>query len=167
MSKHSWALTPSSLAVLGTLLHDLRPNLALEFGSGFSTVLLRRFCGRTISLEHHPKWWRTTAQMVATEIEDLLLAPITEIKTPAGPLPTYDAVLPDGIDFVLIDGPPGAIGRAGTLFSVWPHLAADATIVLDDASRQAEQDIVNLWARHLPIEAEPLSQRLLAIRPVR
>ena len=60
----------------------------------------------------------TAATLPASPTGELRLCPLTEVDTPLGPLPFYATTLPDQIGFVLIDGPPGAIGRAGTLFAL-------------------------------------------------
>jgi len=57
------------------------------------------------------------------------------------------------IDLVLIDGPPAATGpkaRYPALPYIIDLLAPHATVILDDAHRQEEADIVEEWLREFP-----------------
>jgi hypothetical protein len=49
------------------------------------------------------------------------------------------------VDLCFIDGPPEAVGRAGTLLSVGPYLSDEATVLLDDIQRTGEQSAIRLW----------------------
>lgn len=159
-----WVMSDADLAMLDERLAVIRPQLAVECGSGASTRLLRTHAGRVISLEHLERWAVDTEQHCADVAPgELVVASIVQVDTPAGPLPFYDVDLPYGIDFALIDGPPGSIGRSGTLFALWPHLTAGARVWLDDAERPDEVDAIRLWFRHLPIRVERLSARVVEI----
>lgn len=57
------------------------------------------------------------------------------------------------IDLVLIDGPPAATGPAArypALPNIIDLLASNAVVVLDDAHRQEEEDIVQAWLESYP-----------------
>jgi hypothetical protein len=154
----------ADLAMLDERLAVLRPQLAVECGSGASTRILRVHAARAITLEHLERWAADT-EIYCADVGpgELIVAPIVDVGTPAGLLPFYDVELPDGIDFALIDGPPGTIGRSGTLFALWPHLAERAVVWLDDADREAEERALLLWQRHYPIRIERLSSRVVEI----
>lgn len=159
-----WVMSDTDLAMLDERLALSRPQLAVECGSGASTRLLRVHAARTISLEHLERWAVDTEQYCADVPNgELIVASIVDIDTPGGPLPFYDVDLPYGIDFALIDGPPGSIGRAGTLFGLWPHLSDKARVWLDDVDRGDEEAALRLWLKHLPIRAERLSARVVEI----
>lgn len=163
-SKNPWALVPESLHLLELKLDEMRPTLALECGSGLSTPILQRYAEHAISLEHLSRWYSNTRLLVDRFSGDLRLAELETIRTPAGPQKFYATDLPDGIEFVLIDGPPESVGRIGTLFAIWPHLAENAVIWLDDWQRDGERRAVELWDEHLGIETNSVSEKLLEIR---
>lgn len=90
-----WALNPSDLLELWTLLDRLRPKQVLELGSGTSSVwlgyALERFGGRLVSVEHLPQFAdRTRAQLQrhalaeVAEVREAPLCPVTLAREVAG-----------------------------------------------------------------------------------
>lgn len=154
-----WALDRWTAHELAAHLDRTRPATVLEAGSGVSTVLLAEYAARTgahvTSLEHRPVYAAATAQRLRdrglTDHVDLRLANLGQLDTPAGVFRWYDTPLPDKIDFALIDGPPGTVGRGGALFALCPSLTPDATVWLDDADRDGERAAVAAWTRWLPV----------------
>lgn len=147
-----WALDQEGARLLAERLAERRPRLVVEAGSGTSTVLLAEYAritgARVISLEHQTQFLERTRGLLAEHgldgHVDVRLAPLQ--ATPAGPW--YDTVLPDGVDLVLVDGPPeGAGGRAAALPELLPHLADGAELLLDDADRPGEQAALEQWRR--------------------
>lgn len=120
-------------------LQELRPKVAVEFGSGFSTGLIALYADECLSLEntakHAPPW------------------PCVRLcKTGDG---TYDTDLPDGVEFALIDGPIARrVGRHNTFPHLWPHLAETFEVWLDDYRRDHERTIVADWCERFPITVE-------------
>ena len=59
------------------------------------------------------------------------------------------AVVPNSVDLLLVDGPPGEVGPQSR-YPAFPlleqFLSDSALIVLDDGRRQEEQQIVTRWA---------------------
>ncbi|MGE5926930.1 MAG: hypothetical protein ACM357_06230, partial [Gemmatimonadota bacterium] len=53
-------------------------------------------------------------------------------------------------DLVLVDAPQSWIGRGGALHTAIPHLAKGALIVVDDAGREGERNLVGGWLRAYP-----------------
>lgn len=173
-----WALDDDGLALLAAHLDAMRPPVAVEFGSGKTTPLLRRYAGHTVSLEHlpewaektkllcreqRPRWWRRLGRS-ARNTGDLQLVDIVSIDTPVGRLPVYDATLPARVDFALIDGPPKSIGRLGAMFQLFPSLNNDAIVWLDDVNRPEEIAVLDVWQQHFPLEVELVSERIAQIR---
>jgi len=162
-----WTLPDDVLAALDGHLADLKPALTVEAGSGRSTAVLARRSRRHIALEHLPKIGIETRQQTPYDTLDLRIAPLIRYRTPAGKFLWYDTDLPDGIDFALIDGPPGRkVGRQAAGFAIIPNLAPDGEVWLDDADRDHEQHCLTLWAEHLPIvvTAHPRFARIVIIR---
>jgi predicted O-methyltransferase YrrM len=132
----------------------------LECGSGLSTVLMglalrdrARSCGpaRFYSLEHDEGWLQETQWLLRRLRLDrwveLIHAPLQRTVTHEGLLFTYDVsmVPPRDIDFVLIDGPPGQVGRADVVRRIHGRLSPHAVVVLDDAARRSEQQCCDAW----------------------
>lgn len=175
-----WALNDEGLALLTCHLQTTRPNVALEFGSGKTTPIFRRFAGHTLSLEHLPEWGEKTAKLCEADrpnwwqrltrpsqrTAELRIVSIGSIETPIGPLPVYDTTLPAAVDFALIDGPPKSIGRRGVMFQLFPSLTAQSVVWLDDVNRPEETEILALWEEHFPLTVKPISDRIAQIQIV-
>jgi hypothetical protein len=130
------------------------PGPILECGSGLTTFLLGLYAGRrgvqTWSLEHMPEWQaRVTAALHRHRIPgvDICLAPLRGY----GNFDWYDpplAALPESFSLVVCDGPPETTqgGRYGLLPVLGERLSADALILLDDAERESEREVLRRWA---------------------
>jgi hypothetical protein len=125
----------------------------LECGSGLTSLLLGLYAGRrnvqTWSLEHIPEWHcRVTAALQRYRISgvDVRLAPLREYGDFQWYDPPIDA-LPETFSLIVCDGPPGTIhgGRYGLLPVLGSRLGADTLILLDDADREAETDVLRRW----------------------
>ncbi|WP_229069428.1 O-methyltransferase [Actinoplanes sp. DH11] len=158
-SSGEWALNPTDLLELLHLIRVRQPRLVLELGSGTSTVwiayALEQFGGRLISLDHDAEFARRTRAVLAahglTGIAEVRDAPLTPATIDGRDYPWYDpetlADLHD-IDFVLIDGPPAAVGegaRYPALHMIEKRLADRATLIFDDAGRKDEQAAMTAW----------------------
>lgn len=146
-----WSLDNAALAELDVYLWSRKPKVVVECGSGVSTLVLARYAqsndAKVVSLEHDARWANHTGQLLfklgLQHCIDLRHAPLSE-----APDPWYQTDLPDGIEFVLIDGPPLALGgRAATFPALQPHLADDWEVWLDDADRPEEQAALKKWKK--------------------
>ncbi|GIF02947.1 class I SAM-dependent methyltransferase [Actinoplanes siamensis] len=158
-SSGDYALNPTDLLELLFLVRSRRPRLVLELGSGTSTVwlgyVLEQVGGRLVSLDHDPGYAnRTRAALRAhglTAVAEVRDAPLTPVELGDRTYSWYDpAVLEDldGVDFLLVDGPPAAVGpdsRHPALPVAGTRLADRATIVFDDANRKDEQAAIERW----------------------
>jgi hypothetical protein len=125
----------------------------LECGTGLTSLLIGLYAGRrnvqTWSLEHIPEWHaRVTAVLKRHRIPgvDVRLAPLREY----GDFQWYDAplaALPESFSLIICDGPPGTIhgGRYGLLPVLGTRVGPDTLILLDDADREAETDVLRRW----------------------
>jgi len=114
--------------------------IILEMGSGDGTTALIQHGFEVVSIEHDEAW-------ANLHPGTCILAPI--VPTPAATaaeesgwygLDPEDPSLPEEIDLLLIDGPPGWIGRSGILDH--PSLFERAKhILIDDTDRPAEQGL--------------------------
>lgn len=150
-----WALDQATARELAAWLDHARPATILEAGSGASTVLLAEYAARTgatvVSLEHSPVHAARTEQLLREWglADRVHLRPAPIVATDTGPW--YAAQICDPIDFALIDGPPGTIGRNAALPHLYPHLRGDWRVWVDDADRPGEHAAVTDWARRLPV----------------
>ena len=166
-----WALDASAIDRIAELVRAQRPATAVEFGSGTSTVVLAALLAeihgddrpRLLSFEQDPAWAQRTRQALA---ERGLAAQATVIELALGD-PGGDApagfVLTDAAaaalretapELILVDGPTldSGASRLGTIDLVAPYLKADATLLLDDALRDAELCIAAAWAEREDVD---------------
>ena len=106
----------------------------LELGSGSGTVELTHHYN-VYSIEHDGKW------VGRAEKSTYIYAPIVKY---AG-YSWYDVEivreqLPKEYDLILVDGPPGTIGREGFLNNI-ELFKTDVPIIIDDSNRPAEARI--------------------------
>ena len=161
------SLRPAALvAVLNEIVFYER-RVIVELGSGISTIVIGRLLaergGTLTTIEHDPDW----SAIVHGQLEREGLAGTVElVNAPLEPHPdawdeapwySLDALapLPDSIDLLLVDGPPGyGEGMAHSRFPALPaladRLAPHALVILDDANREPEREIVERWQQLLP-----------------
>jgi hypothetical protein len=159
---HGWQIGPTLAVELAEHLERTRPRALLQTGSGSSTAVLAahvaRRGGTLTVLEDDERRLRRAAERLAafglSGSATLRLAGLRGFRCPDGvERPWYDVSLTDRYDFVFLDGPPLATGRAAALFALEPALAEDAEVWLHDAHRPHERECLELW-RELPFRAE-------------
>jgi len=176
----SASMRPSALAVVANdiVLHD-RKRL-LECGSGISTIVLGRLLasrgGRVVSVEHDAGWVQVVRRLVA---EHGLEATVTLVEAPLAPAPVgtldwYDvdvvseAVAGYSHDLLLVDGPsawmPGhELARLPAVPVLGEYAADSYTVVLDDADRPGEREILKLWERDSDVRCNLYSGQGVAV----
>jgi len=159
------SMSPAGLAAVATEISLAERRVVVELGSGASTIVLARLArqlgGRIVAVEHHPGW----AGWVRRQLErDGLRDVATVVEAPLAPHPlsldgapwyasgALDPVPGSGIELLLVDGPPGyGDGMARSRYPALPvlgsRLAPGALVVLDDAERPGESEILDLWGR--------------------
>ena len=127
----------------------------LECGSGLTTLLLGLLAGRrgldTWSLEHLPEWReRVAAELARHSVPrvQLMLAPLSDFGTFTWYRAPFD-IMPNTFHLVVCDGPPSETpgGRYGMLPLMRERLAPEAIILLDDAERASESEVLANWTR--------------------
>ncbi len=150
------------VVVCNAVVHGDRRTL-VECGSGVSTVVLARLlrargAGSLVALEHDGGWAALVADLLAREgLGDVARV----VHAPLEGDPTWYAAaavdaLPEGIDLLVVDGPPAdrpGMGQARqpALERLGPKLAPGATVVLDDVGRPGEQEVLARWAAESPL----------------
>lgn len=129
-----WMMPPEAFAFLRRRLPRPRASI-VELGSGDGTLQLRQM-GDVVSIEHDPVWVRPDApggRYIHAPIKDGWYDP----EAIRGRLPQW-------YDVLVIDGPPGAIGRLGLLKHL--DLFRPVPLLVDDAHRPAEMELARCLA---------------------
>ena len=157
-----WAMRPSGLVEVLNTVALRRPRLVVECGSGVSTIYLARLFaelgpptrGSTLAIEHDAEW----AAWLRGRLADEGLTPHAQVVD--APLDAggwfdegrvLDALDGRDVDLLLVDGPPAAEGfgeptaREPALGFFLTALTAGAGVVLDDADRPGEQEVLRRW----------------------
>lgn len=156
-----FAMNARALAELSDVLLERRPTRVVELGSGTSSVWVARHLestgGRLVSIEHDERYAAATRAQLArqglTAIAEVRLAPLRDIGDGRR---WYDrAALADlkDIDLLIVDGPPGAVchhARKPALEVLRDSLRPGAIVMLDDADRSQEQEILAEWTARWP-----------------
>lgn len=157
-----WAISPDLAHVLICTVLANRPKCIVECGSGTSTLLMA-YCLKQIgegviwSLEHEEKYARTTRKnLKAHGMEDqarVVHAPLQQVLLNGKSWLWYETTFLDKldpIDLLFIDGPPARLGhmmRYPALPLIHQRLSKHAVIILDDAGRKDERQIVEVWLK--------------------
>ncbi len=139
----------------------------LECGSGATTLLLGILCGRrdveVWSLENSVEWQeRVTEALTSNGISGVRVctSPLIEY----GDFVWYDpplAQMPKKFPLVICDGPPGTTkgGRYGLLPVMGNRLPCGSTILLDDAGRPGEVELIKKWEDEARFETEVIKSQ--------
>jgi hypothetical protein len=137
----------------------------LECGSGASTILLGILSARrqhaVWSLEHSPEWRMRVSEVLeknGISGARVCSSPLIEY----GEFAWYDpplAEMPKEFSLVICDGPPGSTkgGRYGLLPVMDNRLPVGSTILLDDAGRSDESEIIRRWESEAPFVTQVVS----------
>jgi predicted O-methyltransferase YrrM len=160
-----WAISPDFALSLAGLLVALRPGLVVELGSGLSSLvigmMLRRIGrGHLLSLESDEAFAsRTRQQIVLAGLADRVEvrhAPLREHRLQGETWSWYDFstdALREPIDLLVVDGPPRTVHplvRYPALPVLHAKLSPAAVVLLDDAKREGEKQVVARWQREFP-----------------
>lgn len=164
-SSGGWAIDATGVLTLLDLVASTQPGLVVELGSGTSSVWLGYALepearGRVVSIEHDAGYAERTASDLRRhgldKVVELRNAPLVASPVPWHETPWYDpSVLDDlhDIDLLIVDGPPGGTGplaRYPALPVLQHRLTTEAVVVLDDANRDSEREIVRRWSMEIP-----------------
>jgi predicted O-methyltransferase YrrM len=143
-----------------------QPTSVLELGSGASTIaipyMLERWGqGSMISIDHDADFAEKTRHYLSVHehqnisLHHCALSPVTVNGTDYRWYDLSQVPIPDMIDLLIVDGPPlqtNPLARFPALPLLWDRLSDGAIILMDDADRKDEQEIVRRWSERYPIE---------------
>ena len=160
-----YVAAPDVLLLLVHKFLTLRPTLAVECGSGTSTLFLALAAQqygidcRLVCLEHQRAYAEGTRALLEDHgvghLVDVRHAPLTATSLPDHPGPWYDpAAFEDlhDIGLAFVDGPPGDVGpqaRYPMVPLLRDRLADRCVILLDDMNRADERGVGERWMAQL------------------
>lgn len=161
-----WAMEAQSLlALVAHVLGRPGPTTVVECGSGTSTVWLayalrQRGGGRIVALEHDEEYATLTRDALArnglTPWAEVRTAPLEKVEVGGSAHRWYAASswrdLRE-VDLLVVDGPPGYVGRRGRYPAfplLAPALSPGSVVVLDDAHRPGEAQVLERWTSEAP-----------------
>ena len=159
-----WQLSPQAMQeVVRHVLMD-RPKVAVECGSGASTMWIGRALrrvgeGRLISLESSADWVAIVTRLLQQEglgSVEVRHAPMEPIQVAGREQPWYSvSALADveEIELLLVDGPPGRTSeyaRYPAVPALRDKLRPGATVMLDDCQRRDEKATLHRWLAEVP-----------------
>ena len=160
----NWSAAPDFLELISDHCLEYRPNTIVECSSGLTTLVLARCCqmndkGRVLSLENGPEYAEKTCDDLKTfgleEFAEVIYAPLHEVVIDGREYAWYhvETLHAASIDMLVIDGPSGFTqkhARYPALPMLYDRLTHQSVIYLDDASREDEKEIVDMWRREYP-----------------
>lgn len=126
-----WSLPDAVFAFLEPRIRGL---YVVELGSGKGSSRLASMCAELTSIEHDPDF----VTMYPPDAGVVVHAPI-DPATGWYSRAALEIGLPKRIDAVIVDGPPGSIGRGGLLQHL--DLFPDVPFLFDDTHRAAEREL--------------------------
>jgi predicted O-methyltransferase YrrM len=156
----SWAMDPTSCRFLAAFTRALGAKRVLEFGSGFSTLMMAREIpaqegNYLLSVDDSEKYTKLAREAFETSEcpakVEFRTAPL-KLKM-YGPRVLLGYTLPKGLleamgpfDLVLIDAPHHDYGRESVFYDAFAAVAPGGYLVLDDANRaDMEKEYVRAW----------------------
>lgn len=159
-----WAGSPDFLLRIADEIRERKPKVVMECSSGVSTLVVARCLqingeGHVFSLEHDTAYAGRTRKLLdkygLAEWATVLDAPLATTHTET---PWYrEESIPQNlepIDMLIVDGPPAAVAplaRFPALPRLYCRMAKTALIVMDDADRDDETEIVKRWLQMFPV----------------
>lgn len=157
-----WVAGADFLLLLARQVLEQKPKLVVEFGSGVSSVIIARCLqlnggGRLLSFDHDPGFAELTRRRLARAgvAGEVQAAPLRHGHDGYGGSWYGHGELPDGIELLVIDGPPAwreeqAESRGSAAPAAFAKLAPNGVVLLDDAARPGERRVAARWRREFP-----------------
>lgn len=170
MDLDGWAADPVLADEVVRTVVRREPDMVLECGSGWTTVLVARCLeelqtGRIVALEHEERFAERSRRLLdrygGSQRATVVHAPVTEREVEGQPRPWYgpeaEEAVTERLDLLLVDGPPGPLApesRYPAVPLLKDCLATDAVVFLDDGRRPEEARIAEAWAEQLGVEPQ-------------
>lgn len=155
-----WAASPDFLLHVLRVAQRVKPQVVVECSSGTSTVVIARALqlageGHLFSLEHDPVYaQRTRDELRRHGLEQhatVIDTPLVEVSVAGNRARWYKhSEVPDGIDMLVIDGPPigtQPLARFPAVPLLLDRMNKQSQVILDDANRTDERKSVERWIK--------------------
>lgn len=155
----------------------------LEFGSGLSSIVIGRLIKKNsidaeiLSVDHNLEWIGQIDKILEKEDLKKIVKPIHAPLTGNNfhDVQWYDAEILERqlsgkeFDLVIIDGPPAwHPDKKLSRFPAFPYaikkLSQNATVYLDDAHRNGEQQVISKWEREFNVKFELVHHTLAQLK---
>jgi hypothetical protein len=173
-----WAASPDFLRLVAEHILSAKPQTLVELGSGTSSIVIARTLelngtGHLYSYDHDPYFAEQTRQNLRryglSDWATVIDAPLRPYQINNHTWKWYS--IPNwfdrAIDLLIIDGPPeptGPLARYPAGPILFPKLANNATVFLDDADRPDERKILEQWQLEFPLSVvRPRTEKGCAI----
>jgi len=154
-----WSAAADFLELIKDHCLKAKPKTIVECSSGATTVVLAKCCeinkqGKVFSLENGEEYANNTQKNInefaLDNYSEVIHAPLETVAINNKSYQWYESKnLPDKkIDMMVIDGPPGFVQRHSRLPALpllFDQMADQSIVFLDDAARDDEKEIVDLW----------------------
>lgn len=162
-----WAGSPDFLLVVANEVLRRKPSVVMECSSGVSTIVVARCLqlngkGHVYSLEHDALYAAKSRDSIHSyglqEWATVIHAPLETRRTDT-PWYAEDAIPAslEPIDILVVDGPPkttAPLARLPALARLVHRMSANAIVIMDDADRDDEIEIVKRWKSLVPQSTE-------------
>lgn len=160
-----WSATPELALIIYQEIRKQMPNQILEVGSGISTLIAsygleQNGQGSIISIDHDAKYAEKTKQQLRNhdlkKFAQVKVCPLVPYEIEGAKWQWYELEnleLTEKVDMLLIDGPPlktNKYARYPALPLLIDHLSDQAVIIVHDAYRPSEADILEKWQQRFP-----------------
>lgn len=161
-----YAASPDFLRVLAEKTTEAKPQLIVEASCGLSTIFLSHLLAehspatRHYALEDSEYYaGRCRERLDSGALSQVIHAPMKEYSLSGKTWKWYElSQLPEGeIDMLIVDGPPFHIqllARYPALPLLFDRIKPGGLIILDDAARPDETEIVRRWAETYHFSSE-------------
>ncbi|MFA6010493.1 MAG: class I SAM-dependent methyltransferase [Desulfobacteraceae bacterium] len=160
-----WPVSPDFVKILISLMLELKPASVVELGSGVSTIV-GAYCiekngiGELVSIDHDIDFSQVTLRNLELHglgsLAKVHCCPLEKQVFSGQDHLWYKSnmdFLPSSIDLLVVDGPPAALDNNIRYLSVpffFERLSPGAVVLLDDAIRPGEKEIVKRWMDEYP-----------------
>lgn len=164
-SLDNWTASPELITRIFYLMKLHRPGVIVELGSGASSICGGYFCehlgsSKLITFDHDSEYAELTRKSLDAHTLDSFVevrhAPLRKCDVNGSTHTWYDvnafSDIPT-IDMLIVDGPPHKTqlhARFPALPLLFSKLSKHAVIIIDDASREQETEIVRRWITSYP-----------------
>jgi predicted O-methyltransferase YrrM len=179
-----WSMAPLAVRYSESVATELAPNQTIvELGSGVSTAWLAYALAqkeqrpRFVSVDHDAAFGAATAQSLSRlgldGVAEVVVAPLRDVTIDEGERRWYDTAWLSGVENVgllIVDGPPAGkvhAARYPALPLLVERLADEAIILVDDADRPGESDMVAQWMKIADVRQMGMVGRSMVLKYTR